>query len=237
MGQYYKPIILGKRNGIVETFTSWDYDNGAKLMEHSYIGNNFVNAVINTIMTKYHGQAKLVWAGDYAEEEPKSETNLYVRAMEKTPNKKANQKDNDSIRYIINVDKGEFVDLWNVPSFGGARIHPLPLLTCEGNGQGGGDYFGCNMKYIGSWARNTIKFVEWHSYLNNASVNGLTQITPNFCMPTDIIDNLVQSLQILREMNANGELSEYSANYLDKKLSAIPNLSKENARRMFYKSK
>lgn len=42
MGQYYRPVcILDDR---LESISSYDYDNGAKLMEHSYIGNNFVEA-------------------------------------------------------------------------------------------------------------------------------------------------------------------------------------------------
>lgn len=41
----------------------------------------------------------------------------------------------------------------------GLKIHPLPLLTCEGNGRGGGDFRTENedyLKLIGSWARNRI---------------------------------------------------------------------------------
>ena len=34
-------------------------------------------------------------------------------------------------------------------------IHPLPLLTCEGNGRGGGDFRG-NNPWIGKWARDVI---------------------------------------------------------------------------------
>ena len=52
MGQYYKPTILKDRkvknkSDIVVWFYSHNYDNGLKLMEHSYKGNNFVNAVRN----------------------------------------------------------------------------------------------------------------------------------------------------------------------------------------------
>jgi hypothetical protein len=49
MGQYYKPIILGNtpKEGEHETVKAWmyshEYDNGLKLMEHSYQGNNFVS--------------------------------------------------------------------------------------------------------------------------------------------------------------------------------------------------
>ena len=42
MGQYYIPIIK-RNNGTFETYDSHDYDNGLKLMEHSYVGNSFVD--------------------------------------------------------------------------------------------------------------------------------------------------------------------------------------------------
>jgi hypothetical protein len=35
-------------------------------------------------------------------------------------------------------------------------IHPLPLLVSEGNGSGGGDYFGHNQDLCGTWARDII---------------------------------------------------------------------------------
>ena len=38
----------------------------------------------------------------------------------------------------------------------GAKIHPLPLLTCEGNGRGGGDFRGDEKGIVGSWARDVI---------------------------------------------------------------------------------
>lgn len=63
MGQYYIPTILGPRYGISATFYSHDYDNGLKLMEHSYLGNNFVNAVSLKI---YHQPMRVAWIGDYS---------------------------------------------------------------------------------------------------------------------------------------------------------------------------
>ena len=36
------------------------------------------------------------------------------------------------------------------------RIHPLPLLMAEGNGRGGGDYYGSDMELVGTWARCVI---------------------------------------------------------------------------------
>jgi hypothetical protein len=65
MGQYYRPIIMGKRYGVQGYLYSWDYDNGQKLLEHSYMGNNFVNAVLRKID---HQPMRVAWMGDYADE-------------------------------------------------------------------------------------------------------------------------------------------------------------------------
>jgi hypothetical protein len=59
-------------------------------------------------------------------------------------------------KYLVNHDKKQFVDKTKVPSDSdGWRIHPLPLLTCEGNGRGGGDFRG-ESELVGSWARDVI---------------------------------------------------------------------------------
>ena len=48
MGQYYMPTLIAE-DGTVSTLYSHQYDNGLKLMEHSYIGNKFVNAVLTQL--------------------------------------------------------------------------------------------------------------------------------------------------------------------------------------------
>ena len=60
-------------------------------------------------------------------------------------------------RYIVNHDKKEFVDKnkCKASSFGW-KIHPLPLLTCEGNNRGGGDFRGNEKDLVGRWSRDTI---------------------------------------------------------------------------------
>jgi hypothetical protein len=58
-------------------------------------------------------------------------------------------------QYILNHTTKQFVDKTKVPINDGWQIHPLPLLTCEGNGRGGGDYLGDNT-IIGTWARHII---------------------------------------------------------------------------------
>ena len=157
MGQYYKPVNLDKKKFVY----SHDYNNGLKLMEHSWIDNDFV-AIVENLIKKggdWYGN-RIVWAGDYAENEPKRKHNLYhiVGENKITPNTKRNPK----LRYLKNLDTKEFVNLSKVPvsevyndfKF---RIHPLPLLTCEGNGQGGGDYFRQDKNnLIGKWARNRV---------------------------------------------------------------------------------
>lgn len=186
MGQYYKPIILadesklsvteqlerearGQEGKIIAFFESWDYDNGAKLMEHSWLGNNFVEAVEQLLapIGKYHKQ-RVVWAGDYADEENDSELNLYCEASEDENDHLHEKPDvaTEKYRYVINHTKKLFVDKLTIPvadtytdketgKVYEYRVHPLPLLTCEGNGRGGGDYNGED-EVIGSWARDII---------------------------------------------------------------------------------
>ena len=64
MGQYYRPTIMGKRYGVNGYLHAHEYDNGLKLMEHSYLGNNFVNAVLTKI---YRNPMRVAWMGDYAD--------------------------------------------------------------------------------------------------------------------------------------------------------------------------
>lgn len=62
-------------------------------------------------------------------------------------------------KYLVNHTKKEFVDKTKTPKDNdGWCIHPLPLLTCEGNGRGGGDFRG-NEELVGVWARNIIGVV------------------------------------------------------------------------------
>ena len=73
------------------------------------------------------------------------------------------------LNYLVNLDTNEFVDFRKVPVSSEGdwtdkkgkthhytmKIHPLPLLTCEGNGRGGGDYHKQN-PLVGKWARNRV---------------------------------------------------------------------------------
>lgn len=170
MGQYYKPVILSEENEVLGWLYSHDFDNGLKLMEHSYVGNKFVSAFESTLTEggAYH-KSRVVWSGDY------SDNNFYsqcqgVPQLEPRPN-----YDTNDYPFIVNHTKKQYVDKRSMIVFyedadNSWQIHPLPLLTCEGNGQGGGDYhpnmytrkdgIECNIpndgKLVGSWAGDVI---------------------------------------------------------------------------------
>ena len=171
---------------------SYDFGSGAKLMEHSWAKNPMVRFVEKQLINE---PQKLVWAGDYADNEDSSTlTNEEIKALADESstymNSEAIKKEgvnlftlsylvsklvaNEDIedkynhefkqtsiaplttKYIVNHDKKQFVDKTKVPKDAdGWRIHPLPLLTCEGNGRGGGDYHG-KSELVGSWARDII---------------------------------------------------------------------------------
>ena len=74
MGQYYKSIVLkndweNKRLPIRAALLPIDFDNGAKLMEHSYVGNDYVRAFIHLIdkLDEDKSGVPCVWCGDYAD--------------------------------------------------------------------------------------------------------------------------------------------------------------------------
>lgn len=148
---------------------------GLKLMEHSWMKNPLCQLVEFLLLPGNPWHMKpIVWAGDYAEPEPETvynwmdedgdirthEDNLYDFCEDENKYKVGKQpKLLKKYRYILNHTTKQFVDKTKVPDKDGWAIHPLPLLTCEGNGNGGGDYRG-DESIIGSWARHTISVDE-----------------------------------------------------------------------------
>jgi len=152
MGQYYLTVILAEKSDkeYIRTFLDPGmYDNGIKLREHSYIGNNFMNVVENLLGPNgMFYKSRLVWAGDYADNEPDSEKNLHMMCEEKNPF--VHSEPLVSYTYIVNHTKKVYVK----KNYHG--LHPLAILTAEGNGRGGGDYNGPNMDMVGTWGRDVI---------------------------------------------------------------------------------
>jgi len=176
MGQYYIAINFNT----MEWVSPYDYDNGAKLMEHSYLTNNFVEAVEflllddGTDKSRWAGQ-RIVWAGDYANDEGYTTKNLFDLSQEKNALTMLIETIPSNYHYLVNWDKKEFVDKTKciITHSHDAKVHPLPLLTAEGNGKGGGDYNGSNMELVGTWARDRI------SVMKEPPI-GFTEIIPNF---------------------------------------------------------
>lgn len=160
MGQYYKPAILGNNKKTVQKWMySHDFDNGLKLMEHSWMENPFVKTFESLIKDN---PQRVVWGGDYADECTGLKTNVYSRCTDKNKVNKPERYSNEiyevsilDSRFVINHSKKVYVDKITVPDVDGWRIHPLPLLTCEGNGRGGGDYRN-DAEIVGTWARDII---------------------------------------------------------------------------------
>ena len=178
MGQYFHPLVLKKgwkqaKNPVVASLSSYDFNhNGAKLVEHSYIGNSFVKAAEYLLADDYKGYP-FVWIGDYADSvETKTGTHdLYIDSSNfiyedyDSPYNdrlsEAYEALKDSIpnnvryyKYLVNYTKKEYCV---IPEFkeGEYQIHPLPLLTCNGNGRGGGDYL-LEDERVGTWAFDKI---------------------------------------------------------------------------------
>jgi hypothetical protein len=189
MGQYYTPIILKEDKKTPIGFAySHDFGSGLKLMGHSWMKNDFVGFIESLLKRgmPFH-KSSIVWAGDYADEEPfesipkqvidslvvsgydlaglqKDGANLQSIAEHSAPKLRPNTHKIEDFkihkasetRYLVNHDKKQFVDKTKVPTDSdGWKIHPPPLLTCEGNGRGGGDFRG-ESDLVGSWARDTI---------------------------------------------------------------------------------
>jgi hypothetical protein len=159
MGQYYYPIILDENGNIVVWMDAHEYVNGLKLTEHSFIENNFVSTFEFGLSPEgiYH-KYRVVWAGDYADNELNQSKNLYHLCNEyKCIHPKV--KETNNYKFIVNHTKKQFVNKSKVPEKDGYRLHPLPILTAEGNGRGGGDYHS-DSSLIGSWARDIISVEE-----------------------------------------------------------------------------
>lgn len=121
---------------------------------------------------------------------------LYTKA-EKKPKLEASAKDTE-IRFLINTDKMQFVDLWDVPCVNGCRVHPLPLLTVEGNGRGGGDYTGLSMNLVGTWARDNITVAEHNWNMYDTLKAKYTEIKPNFAERYSIVSQFNETVNFLK---------------------------------------
>ena len=168
MGQYYSPLVIDKSSN-TKKLMSWPFDSGAKLMEHSWIGNSYVNAVYALI---HNNPCKVAWIGDYSNNPYNPDDDAYARALPHDKfseffnlvwgeNSKESLHPNDFTKeqlslvnrktsgmYIINhsrkcyLELGAYIQRATVESgdMKGWCTNPLPLLTACGNDRGNGDF-------------------------------------------------------------------------------------------------
>lgn len=155
MGQYYKPV----NTETMEWLYSHSFGSGLKLMEHSWVGNDFVGAVMGLMVEgqSWH-ECPIVWCGDYYDED-----NFFERVKEKDELKPKSMSQDDQKRAIlVNHTKKQFVSYADMPTNDGWTVNPLPLLTACGNNRGGGDYRDQHTDFdkVGIWA-NDILSIEF----------------------------------------------------------------------------
>lgn len=165
MGQYYKPINLDDERWLY----SHDYDSGLKLMEHSWIGNEFVGTVMSLMIKGGDWfRKRIVWAGDYygpddVPADGPEEIDYYRQCDEDLsfikikPTECMNKMMQRSVK-LVNHTKKLYVRYDEMIEFDGWIVNPLPLLTACGNGRGGGDYREQYPDYdkVGIWAGDVL---------------------------------------------------------------------------------
>lgn len=173
MGQYYDVITKTKSGKLTHYDRRVDGNyTSAKLVEHSWIGCNFVDTLSNKL---YNKPQQVAWVGDYSDDQEPINGLTQDEIVElhdlahneekelKASGVKLNKLDYTGL-YLVNHTKGLYINMdayieENKDS-DGDTLHPLPLLTALGNGKGGGDYFGTNQKAIGSWAMDLVEFKD-----------------------------------------------------------------------------
>ena len=175
MGQYYRPI-LGDQYGLNCKVFDRSVDDEytfAKLLEHSWWQNLFVNAFSEFL---YNEPSRVCWVGDYADEPDDFNFDncsaFYVPSYKEVwgdtvfPISIVSNDFSLDGKFLLNHDTNQFIDLDEYKSASidkhGWCIHPLPLLTVVGNDRGGGDFHEGNTGYenVGIWAWQLLSFAD-----------------------------------------------------------------------------
>ena len=175
MGQYYHIVNLDK----IEFFSPHTLNDGIKLMEHSYIDNPTVSAIKRLLMPggRWH-MTRIIWAGDYSAKRFKDfESNdenspalnlvneltvgdieLYDLEEGEIPRNKLNPDTIEEDYFVCNHTKKKVIDYSKLTreTSDNLVIDPFPILVSQGNGNGGGDFFGTNQILAGDWAGDVI---------------------------------------------------------------------------------
>jgi hypothetical protein len=138
MGAYYQAVCTGTNEAISPSITEDFY----KLMEHSWIGNEFLNLVLHNIHKGSWKNQPVVWSCDYDDDSlwNVAKSISFSEDVIHTSKWKGYE---DCI--ILNNSKKEFIDLaeYKQQFFyrGEGTVHPFSLLTSQAtHSMGGGDY-------------------------------------------------------------------------------------------------
>lgn len=199
MGQYYQ-VVYKNNKGKIKYYDRTLIRDGkgeytmVKLTEHSWFYNEFVNSMCHQIYNSKN-KIRIIWMGDYANEflDEYPETfnnydtvdllNMYEECWHNESTKTLPIKYIDfdlHNKYLINHTKKQFINCSMYYKENVIKewcIHPLPLLTCIGNGCGGGDYRypteDSTPEFVGTWAWDEIS-------IEDNKPENYTQIYPVF---------------------------------------------------------
>lgn len=162
MGQYYR-VIIEETNNNERTILNRDVNGKytmAKLIEHSWWENPFVNTVCSML---YKTPQKIAWVGDYADdfelydEVWGDDEDNSVGVQEKQISLNGKYLCNHTSRQYVDCNEYFTVSQSDEGEYGIWCLHPLPLLTCVGNGKGGGDYWSeVGADLVGVWCWDII---------------------------------------------------------------------------------
>lgn len=237
MGQYHKFINFDKKQICEPSFPK-------KLMEWSYQGNRYLNAIGVLLTNEWKGD-RVLCVGDYVDEfyddpqfkrlfdeiinenKDQEEYNIYDYKFEEI---RKNSSPRLFPRYIYNHKSKEYIDLKRQPIqwcyydeknnlVGGVKINPLSLLLSCSNGAGGGDYYSINMDKVGMWTGES-SFLE----LSNKKIDNNYKELDFIFNERNIIESDAEILSgfIIDKYNKN-EISDMSKIKFDKQLFLTQN--------------
>lgn len=154
MGQYYVAVI---GDDVYDTYMEDGTFVAAKLTEHSWVGNKWVEGLTSLLFDNPHA---VWWMGDSVKHHPVKDMPVWRKERLKAPLFSVPLNG----FYIVNHTVREYLDFdeyykQSVDSLGHC-FHPLPLLTAVGNGDGGGDYTGVSEGMVGIWAGHFLEVTK-----------------------------------------------------------------------------
>ena len=148
-----------------------DHYVNVKLMGHCWWENEFMLSITSKL---WRNKMQIAWVGDYASSccdegadddiSPKTLCEMSYNIFDESRIEAGYMtlKDKLLVNHTkkIYIDGNEYFSQNRQPDHEWVCIHPLPLLTAVGNGQGGGDYSGTDIEHVGSWRWNMVEVID-----------------------------------------------------------------------------